>query len=213
MKIRLFLIISMMLIFTFTNAETTKKDLKKDLKSKVEKSCRKTAKELKKTGWMVMPGKLPMDRQIQDSRYAELEQLPDGTKAYMVGTHQATGGNYSAAKQIADSRARAELAQQVSTTVAQNIKDQVSNLNLGDGDIEVIDETIAASKSIILAQLKGITPTLEIYRELDKSQFEVKVVLTISYQKALKDAKMSITSELKKKSEQLAKDIDAALTK
>lgn len=211
MKIRLFLIITLMLTLTFANAQTTNKELKKDLKSKVDKDCRKTAKELRKAGWMVMPGKLPMDRQIQDSRYAELEQLPDGTKAYMIGTHQAVGGNYSAAKQIADSRARTELAQHISTTVAQNIKDQVSNLNLGDGDIEVIDETIAASKSVILAQLSGIIPTLEIYRELDKSQYEVKVVLSISYQKALKAAKMSIRSELKKKSEQLAKDIDAAL--
>lgn len=211
MKIKLLLLCCMVLSVCSVDAKSSNKELKKELKSKVEKDCRKTAKKLEKEGWKVMPGKLPLARQIQDSRYAQLDKTEEGDKARFVSTHQAVGGNYSAAKLIADSRARAELAQQISSTVAQKITDQVSNLNLGDNDIEVIDETVSACKSIILAQMSGVSPTLEMYRELDKSQYEVKVVLEIDATKALKDAKRAITSELKKKSEKLANDLVSVL--
>ncbi|MDL2231689.1 hypothetical protein LJB85_03010 [Porphyromonadaceae bacterium OttesenSCG-928-L07] len=192
-------------------AQKSDKELKKELKAKADKDSRKTAKTLEKEGWKVMPGKLPLEKQIQESRYAEIDETETGERRFFIGTHQAVGGNYSAAKQIADSRAHAELAQSIYSVIAKKIEDQVASTDYGNRDLETIDEFVSASKTIISAQLSGITPVLEIYREAPKKQFEVMVSVKIDAEKALKMVKKGLYNELKAKSEKLAADLDAIL--
>ena len=54
-------------------AQQSSKELKKELRAKVERDCRKDAKQLEKDGWKVMPGKLPIEKQMQNARFAELD--------------------------------------------------------------------------------------------------------------------------------------------
>lgn len=193
------------------SAQKTDKELKKELKAKADKDSRKTAKQLKKEGWKVQPGKMPIEKQVQAAKYAELDVNEKGEKRFFIGTHQATGGNYSAAKQIADNRARLELAQNISTDIKQKIQEQLANTDYGDGDLVVIDEFVSANTSLISAQLSGVTPVLEIYREGKNNQYEVQVVVKIDADKALKDAKRGLSGGLKEKSEKLAQDLDKLL--
>lgn len=192
-------------------AQKSDKELKKDAKSKVLRDNRKIAKQLTKEGWKVMPGKLSIERQLQEAQYAELDEMPDGQKRFFVGTHSAVGGNYSAAKQIADNRARLELAQSVNSQVAQKIKEQLANKDFGEGDIQLIDEFVSANQSLVSAQLNGVTPVLEIYRELDKGQNEVRVVVKMEAAKALKAAREALRPGLKEKAERLAEELDQVL--
>lgn len=192
-------------------AQKTNKELKKDLKTKVQKDMRKEAKKLGKEGWRVMPGKLPLDRQLQDSRYAELDTNQEGEKRFFTGNHQAVGGNYTAAKQIADDRARLELAQSIYGVIAQKIESQVASKDFGDGDIETIDQFVSAHKSIISAQLQGVTHTLEMYRQNKNGQYEVRVMVKTDAEKALKLAKAGLRNELQNKSAKLAQDLDRIL--
>lgn len=192
-------------------AQMSDKELKKELRERVDRDSKKSAKELTKEGWKVMPGKLPLEKQIAESKYTELDEDEGGEKRFFMGTHQAVGGNYTAAKQIADNRARVELAQSVYTAIAQKIEDQVANTDFGEGDMATIDEFVSANKSIVAAQLQGVVPVLEIYREKSKGQFEVRVMVTIEAQKALKAAKMGYYNELKNKSQKLADELDAIL--
>lgn len=204
----LMLFAAMTVAVPVANAQKTDKQLKKELKAKVDKDSKKTAKSLQKQGWKVMPGKLPLQKQLQAAKYAELDVNDQGDKRYFIGTHQAVGGNYTAAKQIADNRARVEIAQHVQSSIQQKIQEQVANKDFGDGDIMVIDEFVSANTSLISARLQGITPVLEIYRETGRNQFEVMVVEKIDAAKALKDAKMGLQSELKTKSQKLSDDLD-----
>lgn len=192
-------------------AQSSDKELKKDLKQRVDADSKKSAKRLAKEGWQIIPGKLPMERQIRDSRYAELSKDESGKPSYFIGSHQAVGGNYSAAKQICDSRAYAEIAQQVGTSVARIVKDQLSSRNLGEEDLELVDETLSATKSVISARLTGIKPTLEIYRNLDGGKVEFRVVIAAPYAETIKIAKSVLLPEIKQKSEKLAKEVDALL--
>ncbi len=193
------------------NAQMKDSKLKKELNKKVDSDSRKEAKKLVKDGWQVMPGKLPIEKQIQATKYAELDKTPDGQKRFFVGTHKSVGGNYTAARQIADDRARVELARSIHAEVAQKIEQQVSNTDYGQGDIKVIDEFVSANKSVISAQLQGVVPTLEIYRPGKDGQYEVMVALKVEAAQALKDAKRGLTDGLKKKSDKLAKDLDKIL--
>lgn len=187
--------------------QKTDKELKKELRARAERDCIKTAKALVKEGWKVMPGKMPLDRQIQDARFAELDTDDTDSPMYFVGTHTAIGGNYSAAKQICDARAYAEIAQQVSTDVAKQVKDQLASRNLGDGDLELVDETLSAAKTTITAKIPGAKPVLEIFRDLNGSKCEVRVVVTVNYKAAMKAAKAALYTELKAKNQALAEEV------
>lgn len=192
-------------------AQKSDKELKKELKQNVIRDNRRMAKQMAKEGWRVMPGKLSLERQLQEAQYAELDQTPEGEKRFFIGTHTAIGGNYTAAKQIADNRARVELAQSVNTLVAQKIQEQVANKDFGEGDIQVIDEFVSANQSLVAAQLTGVTPVLEIYRNLPKGQCEVRVVVSMEAQKALKAAREALRPGLEQKAERLAEDLEAIL--
>ncbi len=193
------------------NAQQSDRDLKKELRKNADRESRKEAKQLKKEGWKVMPGKLPLDKQIQATKYAELDRSDKGEKLYFVGTHQAVGGNYTAATQIANDRARLELARSVCAEVGQKIEQQMANTDFGQGDIKIIDEFVSANKSIVSARLHGATPTLEIYRIGENGQYEARVALKIDAQQALRDAKAGLSAGLKEKSAKLAADLDKIL--
>lgn len=192
-------------------AQQSDKQLKKELKAKVIKENKKTAKKLAKEGWKVMPGKLPLQRQLQDTQYAELDTNDEGGKRFFMGMHQAIGGSYTAAKQIADTRARGELAQAVYSAVQQSVEDKIGHLDFGDGDIETIEEFVSASKTLISAQLKEVVPTLEMYRELGNNRYEVRVAVKMDAKEAMKLAKRGLQNELKIKSERLAENLDVIL--
>ncbi len=193
------------------SAQMTEKELKKELAKKVDKDSKKEAKVLKKEGWKVMPGKLPLEKQIQQAKYTELDRNENGSARYFTGTHQALGGNYSAAKQIADNRANLELAQSIYNDIARKIKDQVASNNFGGKDIEVIDEFVSANQSVVSAQLQGVESVVEMYREKGSGQYEVRTFVRIDADKALKMSKYGYYNLLKEKSQALADTLDKML--
>lgn len=203
-------VIAMLISSTTVLAQNSTKELKKNLRSRVEKDSRKTAKKLEKEDWTVMPGKLPMERQIQDGRYAELDTNEEGAKLYFTATHQSIGGNYSAAKKIASSRALAELAEQVETKVSSIVENNVSNINFGDGDLETIDKCISASKQTVAAKLSGAILVLDIYRE-QGDHYESMVMYKLNAQNAIKVVREIYKEELRKESTLLSEKLDKAL--
>lgn len=200
---------TLVLVFAYStlDAQSTNKQLKKDLKSKVEKDCRKEAKRLQKEGWKVMPGKLSIERQIQEGRFSELNKDEDGNPLYFTATHQAKGGNYSAAQKIANDRARMGLAENISTTFSELVKEKLANTDYGEGDIETIDEFVSTNKNLVSLSLQGVLNVVEIYRESGK-MVEVQVMVKVKMADALKAAKKAYGDKLRQKSEKLAKELD-----
>ena len=195
----------------FAQAQKSDKDLKKELKERVDRDCKKEAKILEKEGWKVMPGKLPLERQLQDSRYAELQEDERGEAYYIIGTHMSKGGNYTAAKKIADSRAMTEIAEKISSQIAELVKENVANHDYGEGDIEVIDKFVSSNKHLVNARLTKAIPLLEIYREVVGGAYEVRVMIAVRAKEAIRAAKSAYVSELAKESETLAKELDSIL--
>lgn len=210
LKMTSFLFIAIMIIGT-VNAQSTTRELKKDLKSKVEKECRKTAKQLKKNGWLTMPGKLLIERQIQESRFAELEQNEDGEKKYFTSNQSVVGGNYSAAKKMATSRSIVELAEQISVKVASIVENNTSNLTLSPEDIEIIDKCIATSKQTVSTKLSGASPVLEIYKEMSNGTIKMQMMYKMNSENALKIAKNIYRAELEKETKSLSMKLDELL--
>ncbi|MFR9579764.1 MAG: hypothetical protein SNH80_03615, partial [Rikenellaceae bacterium] len=90
-------------------SQTTHKEAQKELKSRVIKDAKNQAKDYEKQGWRTMAGGLTLERQLEKSNIAIIEEDDKGEKVWVVAQHRAIGGNYSAAKLIATTRAKAEL--------------------------------------------------------------------------------------------------------
>ena len=200
-----------MLATGIVSAQSSDKDLKKDLKSKITKECRKSAKQLEKDGWEVMPGMLLLERQIRDSRYAQLDKDEEGKDLNFVATHESQGGNYSMAKKIASSRALVDLAGQISTQVASVVENNTSNMNFGDGDLEFVGNCISSSKQKISAKLSGAKAVLDIFRINEDGMYEVRVMYVINASQSLNIAREIYRAELAKRSATLAGKVDEIL--
>lgn len=87
----------------------------------------------------------------------------------------------------------------------------MSSRNLGDGDLELLDETLSASTTQIAAKLPSVTPIVEMFRELSGGKYEVRVVVSAPYKQTLKAAKQTLVNDLKKKTETLAAEVDKML--
>lgn len=193
------------------HAQKSDKQLKKELKQKADKTSRKEAKAYTKQGWEVMPGRLPLEKQLQESKYSQIDKNENGARRYFTGSHEALGGNYSAAKQIADNRAHLELAQQIYNEISRLIKDKVSNENYKGKNITAIDEFISANKGVVEGQLQGIESVLEMYKKRSDGTYEVRVFARIDAEKAMLMSKKGYYTLLKQKSEELAKELDEIL--
>jgi len=190
------------------NAQSTQKELKKALRQKVDKQSKKDAKALKKQGWKVMPGKLPLEKQIQQARYSELEKDGEGEFVYIIGTDKSVGGNYAAAKQISDNRAKLEIAAAINTIVTSRLKENSATTDFGSGDLETISEVIAATTSSVSAGLQGAETVLEIYRELPNGTTEIMTTCRIPRQRALETARSVYKKELLNRSRDLSEQLD-----
>lgn len=210
--LKLFLSLAIILFATqITTAQQSAKDLKKELKSNVVRDVKKSAKQLTKEGWKTMPGLLPLEKQIEQTQFAQLDKDDKGNLLNLVGTNKATSKSYSAAKQMADHRAKMELARAVSTAITEKIKENTANNNLGDGDIELIEEFISANQATVSNVLTNIKTPLAIYRQLGDNKYEVDVAVSVNAKDALKAAKSVLTSKLSQKSAKLSEVLDKVL--
>ncbi len=64
---------------------------KSELNSKATKAARKEAKALKKAGWLVAPGALPMDKQLDRSYKMQYEYDENNYPSYIMGEAMSTG--------------------------------------------------------------------------------------------------------------------------
>ncbi|MEG0518226.1 MAG: hypothetical protein RR555_05090 [Bacteroidales bacterium] len=210
--LKLFLSLAIVLFATqITTAQQSAKELKKELKANVVKDVKKSAKKLVKEGWKTMPGLLPIEKQIQATQFAQLDKDDKGNLLNLVGTNRAISQSYSAAKQMADHRAKMELARAVSTAITEKIKENTANNNLGDGDIELIEEFISANQATVSNILTNVKAPLAIYRQLGDNKYEVDVAVSVNAKDALKAAKSALTSKLAKKSAKLSEALDKIL--
>ena len=70
---------------------------KSELEKKASKTARKEAKKLKREGWQVAPGALPLEKQLDKSYMMQYEYDEDLFPKYLMGEAMSIGENYDAA--------------------------------------------------------------------------------------------------------------------
>lgn len=188
-----------------------KKLAKQELTSRVDKVTRKEAKRLKKEGWVVSPGALPLEKQLERAYTMEYEYDENLYPKYIMANAQSIGENYDAAKTAATSLAITNLAGQIQTEVTALIENTVANQQLSADDAASISETVMASKNLISQSIGRTIVVVECYRILSNKNREVMVRIAYNGDMAKEAAKKAIRQELEQKGQNLHDQLNTVL--
>ena len=184
---------------------------KKELSARVDKTTRKEAKRLAKEGWVVAPGALPLEKQLERSYLMEYEYNANLYPKYIMANAQSIAENYDAAKVSALSLAITNLAGQIQTEVTALIENTVANKQLSAEDAASISETVMSSKNLISQSIGRTITVVECYRILNNKNREVMVRLAYDGAAALEVTKRVVRAELDEKGLQLHNQLDQVL--
>ncbi|MBQ5353735.1 MAG: hypothetical protein IIX42_06950 [Alistipes sp.] len=205
-KIALFVCAALLSALT-VNAQNTAVNLN----AKASKDAAKMAKQYKKEGWVVAPGQLPLERQLDRSFQLMIELDENGYQKYVSGEGQSIGNNYDAAKMQALEMAKMQMVSKVQSQISTIVDNTVSNAQLSREQAESVTETVAASKTLISQNIGRVMTIVEVYRDKPRKSKEVRVVIFYNAEMALQSAKKAIRSELEKKGDKIHEQLDKAL--
>ena len=179
-----------------------------EVNRKATKAARDEAKQLKKEGWKVTPGALPLDRQLDRSYMMQYEFDENLMPKYITGEAMSIGNNYDGAKMQALELAKQNLAGNIQTEVAALTENTVSNNQLSAEEAATVTKTISASKSIIAQNLGRTLTVVEAYRTLPNKNKEVLVRIAYSMEAAMETAKNAVRKSLEEQGEDLHEELD-----
>lgn len=199
MKRIISLAMAALMVCSIANAQT----------KQIIKDAKKEAKSLKKDGWLVAPGSLPLERQFEDLYSMSSEKDESGMPKYILGDAMSPGKTYDAAKMQAIELAKTNLAGLIQTEVTALIESTVGNEQISSDDAESIVSTVRSNKSLIEQSIGRTITVVECYRKLANGIVEVTVRLAYPSDRALQSAKEVIKKKLEEKGEDLHEQLDA----
>lgn len=184
---------------------------KKELEARVSKVVKKEAKRLKKEGWLVKPGALPLEKQLERVYLMQYEYDETLYPKYIMGEASSVGENYDAAKSSATSLAITNLAAQIQTEVTALVENTVGNEQLSAEEAASITKTVMSSKNLISQSIGRVITVMECYRINSKKNNEVLVRIAYNGEMAKEAAKKAIRTSLEEKGEELHDQLDKVL--
>ena len=191
--------------------QAIKKMTKQELGARVDKATKKEAKQLTKEGWVVSPGALPLEKQLQRSYEMQMEYDENYFPKYIMASAQSIAENYDAAKTAATSLAITNLAGQIQTEVCASIANTVGNEQLSAEEAASITETVMSSKNLISQSIGRTIVVTELHRVLPNKNREVLVRIAYNGEMAKQAAKQAVREDLEKKGDKLAEQLDKLL--
>lgn len=187
------------------------KQSKKQLNAKATKVARKEAKQMKKDGWLVAPGALPIEKQLDKSYLMQFEFDGDGFPQYIMGEAMSIGGNYDAAKMQALELAKQNLAGQIQTEITALIENTVANEQMDQSEAASVTRSVLASKNLIAQSIGRIIPIVEVYRVVGGNNREVLVRLAYSQDMAKAAVKAAVKKDLESRGDSLHNKLESLL--
>lgn len=219
MKRIISLAMAALMVCSIATAQTTKETIRErrqiarlaqsELNAKASKAAKKEAKNLKKQGWVVAPGQLPLEKQLDRAYSMYYEYEESGLPKYIIGDAMSPGKTYDAAKMQALELAKTNLAGQIQTEVTALIESTLANEQISQDDAESIARTVQASKNLIVQSIGRVLPVTECYRQLANKTIEVRVTIAYNAKMAIDAAKAVIRAQLEEKGQDLHDQLDA----
>ena len=188
-----------------------RKELRSVLKEKASKDAKKEAKNYKKEGWVVSPGALPLEKQLDRAYMMEIELDDEGYPKYIIGVAQSIGGNYDGARMQALELSKQNLAGNIQTEVTALIENTVANEQLEEEQAATLTKSIMASKNLISQSIGRVVVMVECYRTLKNKNKEVLLRVAYNSDMAKKAAMKAIKKDLESKGNELHNKLDELL--
>ena len=209
-----FITILMAIVFAFAgtgvtvNAQQISEQAKKAAKAKVTKEAKKEAKRLKKEGWNVTPGGIPIERQLDRAFGLQYEITDDNLPKYIIGTGMSVAEAYDAAKMQATEIAKQDLAAKTQSELTSEIKSTVANNQLSPDEAASVVEVINASRSLITQSIGRVITITEVYRYKENKNVEVLIRVAYDSENIKKAAKQAIRNDLRKRGNEMHKKLE-----
>ena len=185
---------------------------KSELNSRAGKTARKEAKKLTKQGWVVAPGVLPLEKQLDRAYQMQYEYDENLFPKYIMGDAISIGENYDAAKMQALELSKQNLAGQIQTEITTLIENSVANQQMTKEQAVSIVESVTASKNLILQSIGRVIPVVETYRINNRTKNrEVSLRIAYNSDMAKEAAKKAIRQDLEEKGNKLHEQLDQVL--
>ena len=165
---------------------------------RVSRDTKKEAKRYEKDGFMVFPGNLLLQNQLDKSYKLQMEVDDEGFPKWIVSNGSAVAQTQSAAEMQAVELAKNRLVGLLETNMKAAIESDVSNDQLSQKDAISITKTIEVSANRVSKKLQRVNPVFKVYRKVNKN-VEVQVLIGYSYDLAKKamldEAKLLLQEE------------------
>ncbi len=165
---------------------------------KASKTARKEAKQLKKAGWQITPGALPLEQQLDRAYEMQNEFDSDGTPKYIIGSAMSLGETYDAAKMQALELAKHEIASQLVTQIKASIENTVLNKQLEADDALSITKTSVLSDATIANRIGRTLIVIECYRDKENTMKEAMVRVAYDSRTARQIVRQTISENMEK---------------
>ena len=180
-------------------AQQTERELKREIKDRAIKEARKEAKKMKKDGWYVPPGSLPLDKIIENAWMKQYTEDENGNQLYITADGNAVAESKTAGEMQAIEMGKLQLAGLIETNVSSLISGNIGNAQLSTEDAASVTEIVQSSKNVIATQLGYVNPFFKLHRDIGKDKIEVQVRLFYDVRQSLEIAKKVVRKELKDK--------------
>jgi hypothetical protein len=168
-----------------------------ELNIKASKTAKKQAKVYKKQGWVVAPGAIPMEKQLDRSYVMEFDTDLDMQSKFAFGEAISTGQFYDAAKLQASEIAKSDLVGKISSEITRLVETQIKTKQIQDEQAQSIAAATEKSKSLVIQKLGAIAPVLEFHRKLKNGNVEVMIRYAYNRERAVSSAFKEIEEQLK----------------
>lgn len=217
-----FLLVLALVAFTMESYAQSAKEIRKErqeirklsraeLNEKVSKAARKDAKKFAKEGWLVSPGALPIEKQLDKSYMMQMEYDEEIFPKYIMAQAQSIGGNYDAAKMQALELAKQNLAGQIQTEVTALIENTIANEQMEAEQAASITRSVMSSKNLISQSIGRVFTVVEVYRTLPNKNKEVLVRIAYNSDMAKKAVLKAVKQDLEQKGDELHNKLDELL--
>ena len=162
---------------------------------RVSKMAKKESKHLTRSGYYVVPGALPIRKQLERAYTMENEYDSIGFPKFFITSGIAIAQNQSSAMAHATAVAKVSLANMVKSNIAGIIETSLSNNQLTNDEAKSISKVVSAYTDLIAQELGRIIPVVVLYRKVGDN-YEANVRIAYNAPMAMKAAKDVLLSKL-----------------
>lgn len=186
-------------VSSLSSAQMSDRELEKEISNRAMKEARKESKKLKREGWKVTQGSMPLEKLLENSWKMQLQINEDGSQKYLFADGNGVAQSRSVAEMQSIELAKLQLISTLQSNISSLVSTNIGNAQLSTKEAASVTEIIQSAKNIISAKLGYINPVFKIYRDVGSSNVESQVRIFYNSEESMNITKKALQEELKNK--------------